>query len=524
MKKITLLFLALIMAVVSCKDENGGPDSTGPDIEPPPPAEANTLPRQVVVRNNGEVTDYRITYQSGSKKIDKITRSDGIVETYHYNGQNLIERIDYAINGNDGNTVFFYSNDVLTRSESTRSGQLIEKVEYTYPSSGKITITNSHNNGGTWETESPITLEFDSKGNVVKGNQDQIQATVTYNDKNSPLLNVAGWSKIHFTGGIPGGDNVDLSDIVGRRNNPINTKMSNGTESMDLKFSYEYTDTENAKFPTKITGKDDGQTKFTAEICYSGNCNLSTDPNDPDDPNGPNPETATLPEMIVMTSGGETRTYTITYQENSKKIDKITASAGGAAAIYVYDGERIQKVHWGSENSGDYNLYTYDGNGRLTKDENHRSGGDTDVTGFSYSGTKTTVSGEGVGDMEVELSYDNKGNFTGATLSAGGTTAGQVSITYDDKNAPFMNVVGWKEIRYLVGAPLGENIGFEDIMGAGNNPSELTGTVGGDNVKVTYVYEFADSKNPKFPTKVTGTKKVGSAQEETFTAEITYKQ
>jgi len=520
MKKFTLLFFTCMMAFVSCKDENGGPDSTGPDIEPPPAEEAHTLPRQVVVRSNGEVAGYTITYQSGTKKINKITKTNGAVETYRYNDQNLIERIDY---GNDGYVSFFYNNDVLTRSESSRSGQLVEKTEYTYPSNNKVTFVQSKYENNAWESDAAITLEFDSKGNVTKGGQGGLQATLSYDIKNTPFLNVEGWSKINFTGGIPLGDNVDISDIVGRRNNPTSTKVIEGGASLlDLAFSYEFTDTENAKFPTRITGKDDGQTKFTAEICYSGNCNLSTDPDNPGDPNGPNPETETLPATIVMTSGGDTKTYTIVYQENSKKIDKIT-EAGGASTTYIYDGERIQKVSLGSANSEDYNLYSYDGSGRLTKDENHRSGGDTDVAEFSYSGTKTIVSGEGVGDMQVELSYDSKGNFTDATLSKGGTTAGQVSITYDDKNAPFMNVVGWKKIRYLVGAPLGENIGLEDIMGSGNNPSELTGTMGGDNVKVTYVYEFADSKNPKFPTKVTGTKKVGTDPAETFVAEITYK-
>ena len=246
------------------------------------------------------------------------------------------------------------------------------------------------------------------------------------------------------------------------------------------------------------------------------------DPDNPDNGEQPNPETATLLQTIVMTSNGATKTYTITYQGNTAKIDKI-AENGGTFTTYVYDGEHIQKVYWGSENSDDYNAYSYDGSGRLTKDDNFRSSGEDGVTQLSYSGNKTIVSGEGVGGMEIELSYDS-GNLTGAVLSDEGTVAGEVAITYDDKNAPFKNVVGWKEIRYLVGAPLGDNIGFEDILGAGNNPLKLTGTFGGSNVEVNYVYEFSDSKNPKFPTKLTGTKKVGTAAAETFVAEITYKQ
>ncbi|NGM62214.1 hypothetical protein G5B30_09835 [Sphingobacterium sp. SGG-5] len=520
MKKFTLLFFACMMAFVSCKDENGGPDATGPDIEPPPAAEANTLPRQIVLRSGGEVERYTIAYKSGSKKIDKITKLNGAIETYHYNGQDLIERIDYGNGGSDGNRAFFYNNGVLIRVESTRAGQIIEKVEYTYPSDNKITIANSHKEDGNWEVDDPIILEFDSKGNVIKGMQDALQATVSYNDKNSPFLNAEGWSKINFTGGIPLGDHVDISDIVGRRNNPTHTKVTEeGTSLLDLTFGYEFSDMDNAKFPTKITGKQGGETVFTVEICYSGNCNLSTDPDNPDEPNL---ETATLPETIVMTSGGDTKTYTIVYQENSKKIDKITET-GGASTTYIYDGERIQKVSLGSANSEDYNLYSYDGSGRLTKDENFRSSGETGTTTFSYSGGKTIVTGDGVGDLQVELSYDGNENLTNAVLKDGTMSVGTVSITYNDKNAPFKNVPGWRDIRYLIGAPLGDNIGFEDILGSGNNPTGLTGTFDGDNVNVSYVYEFNDSKNPKFPTKVTGTKKVGTEPAETFVAEITYK-
>src|SRR5690606_21312466 len=143
-----------------------------------------------------------------------------------------------------------------TREEYTRSGQVVEKTEYTYPSSNKITIVNSHEDEGNWETEEPITLEFDSKGNVIKGGQEGLQAMVSYDSKNSPFLNAEGWFKINFTGGIPLGDHVDISDIVGRRNNPTHTKVTEeGTSLLDLTFGYEFSDTDNAKFPTKITGK-----------------------------------------------------------------------------------------------------------------------------------------------------------------------------------------------------------------------------------------------------------------------------
>jgi len=245
------------------------------------------------------------------------------------------------------------------------------------------------------------------------------------------------------------------------------------------------------------------------------------DPNDPDNGEDGNPDVeTTLPKTIEMSFEGDTRTYNITYQGDTKKIDKISRS--GLVETYVYDeNNRIQKIYRGSANDGDYNLYTYDGSGRLIKEEGYRPDESPTVSEIDYSGTKPVVSLRGEG--EVELTHDSKGNLTNAALIFGGTSAGAVSLTYDDKNAPFKNVVGWSEVYYLVGAPLGDNIWLEDIAGAGNNPLKLTGSFMGQIANITYVYEFKDSKNPKFPTRVTGTKKVGSDPAVTFEAKITYK-
>jgi len=522
MRKFTLLFFAAMMAFVSCKDKGGDPkpeeieDST--EIEVPPPAEANTLPRQIVLRSNRQVESYKITYKSGNK-IDKITKSNEEVQTYHYNGQGLIERIDYSGFGDRGSIAYTYNGTVLIRSEIIQSDIVTGKIEYAYPSDGKVTYTELSLENGRWKTEPPVTLEYDSKGNLIRGSQGSTQLTITNDDKNSPFVNVAGWSKIHLIAGVSG-ENVDI-DIFGRRNNPTNTKMTE-SQSMNRKFIYEFTDTENPKFPTKVTGKEGNETVFTAEICYSGNCNLSTDPVDPNNPGDEsNPENLTLPETIVMTFKGEERTYTITYQGDARNIDKISRS--GVVETYVYDvNNRIQKIYRGSENDGNYSLYTYDGNGRLIKEEVHRPGNPVEVNEFNYSGTKPVMSMNG--DADIEFIQDSNGNITAVALSVPGLpNAGSVSLTFDDKNAPFKNVAGWGKVRYLAGLPLGENVWFEDIMGGGNNPLKLTGNFMGQAADITYVYEFKDNKNPKFPTKITGTKKVGSEPEETFDATITYK-
>ena len=518
----------LIMTIVSCKKKSNDPEPaiipTGPDIEVPPAAEANTLP--VKVRIGTKI--YTITYQSGSKKIDKITKSDGGVETYHYTGD-LIDKIDYDAAGNDYTKFEYNEKGALIRETHYRSGNAAAKTEYTYPSADKVTFTESEYKNNNWKAGEPATLEFDGKGNVVKGGSKDIQVSVSYNDKNTPFLNVTGWSKIHFTGGIPLGDNVDVEDVVGRRNNPIKTKVT-GAALLDLDFNYEFGDNNNAKFPTKITGKEGTETAFIVEVCYSENCNISdnpVDPNDPDDPNNeeqPNQETATLPQKIVMNSNGETRTYTITYQGNTARLDKITET-NGLTMAYQYKGDLIEK-EYNANKADEYNLYQYNGNNQLTKISGYRGSNKPAETEVVPSGTKAIATGEEIGEegSKLELNYDSKGNLTNLKMfdnGKGDTPIAEVSITYDTKNAPFMNVLGWRQSRLLIGVPLGDNIGYEDIMAVVNNPLEVTGKVN-DNIEVIYDYEFKDSKNPKFPTKITGRIVKEGKTAHTFDAEITY--
>src|SRR5690606_9020178 len=115
----------------------------GPDIEAPPASEASTLPKKIVVRSGSNSESYTITYQSGSKKINKITKSNGVVETYRYKGD-LIERIDFNTNEGDGHAELEYDNDnKLIRETHYRSSNAVEKKEYTYPADNKITINSS---------------------------------------------------------------------------------------------------------------------------------------------------------------------------------------------------------------------------------------------------------------------------------------------------------------------------------------------------------------------------------------------
>lgn len=527
MKKILLILIVLVIGIASCKKKSDYPepiiDPEEPGVEVPPASEANTLPMKMSINANGKSEVYTITYQSGTKKIAKIEKSNGPLETYQYAGD-LIERINYGSAGNDY-TMFEYSEKgALIRKTHYQSSNLATKIEYSYPSESKVTFVESEYKNNNWETRETTTLEIDSKGNFIKGSSNkELQVTLSYDNKNSPFLNVTGWSKIHYTGGVPLGDNIDVKDVVGRRNNPVKTKVT-GRVALNLAFSYEFGDSNNLKFPTKIIGEEGDKTSFSLEICYSGDCSITDNSNHPGNGEQPNPETATLPETIVMTSNGETRAYTISYQENSAKLDKITVTNGRTIG-YEYKGDLIEKEYT-VDRPDEYDWYEYSASNQLMKVSSYRGNNNAHETILSYSGTKLTVTGDEIGEdgNKLELNYDGRGNLTVLEIfDKTNVSAAKVSVTYDDKNTAFKNVLGWRQIRFLVGVPLGDNIGYEDIMAVVNNPLKVTGSLG-ENVEVVYIYEFKDNKNPKFPTSITGTVKVAGAVTNTFTAAITYKQ
>lgn len=509
MRKLTVLLAAVVTIAVSCKKDlnnpNPGPEEPGiekPGVEAPPEAERNALPMKVVMTNEGGQSEtYAITYLANSKKIDRITRPNGAVEIYHYTGD-LIEKISYGTGGSDY-TKFEYQDNALFREIRYQASLPVAKTEYTYPSGNKIQIVEFRYKNDKWEQEGdPVNLEFDKKGNLTKGESGKIKAGVSYDDKNAPFLNVAGWSGIHFTGGIPLGDNVGFEDVVARRNNPTKTTATEAaTPLLDLAFTYEFSDAQNPKFPTRITGKQNGITKFTVVISYSIE---SEEP--PVDP--VKDENNSLPLELIMTSEGvPTETTTITYQADSKKLDKIQSSNGNTET-YHYDGDHIVRINYGSNND-DYKAFEYDATThRLSSETQYRSGKAVGQVRFTYtSNTALTL---------VDYKYENDawkttGEAINFELDANGNVIKaksgdiEINISYDTKKSPFFNVTGWAEIQLLGGIPMGDNMGAEDVIGRKSNPTTTVAKQAGTTLlDMTFTYEFNDNNNPKFPTKITG--------------------
>jgi hypothetical protein len=276
MKKIILFFAAAIfIASCSSTDNNPDPNPSGPPNPPSPPSvEAKVLPSKVVMETekNGVVT-YTISYVSDTQKIEKVTiiGTDRNNEEHYFYKGDLIDKIEY---GSSSNFIQYeYENSVLIRETGYRENQEVQKKEYEYPTSQTVKQTEYEYENGTWQLNGEMLFSFDSNSNLVKGEADfgdkgNLQVIAVYDDKNTPVINIIGWSKIYFTGGIPLGDNIDFTDIAGRRNNPLKVSAVTHEGDIDISYTYEFKDEKNLKFPTKVFGKLNGQVLFMAEISY----------------------------------------------------------------------------------------------------------------------------------------------------------------------------------------------------------------------------------------------------------------
>ncbi len=209
-----------------------------------------------------------------------------------------------------------------------------------------------------------------------------------------------------------------------------------------------------------------------------------------------------------MTSdGAPSKTTTITYQADSKKLDKIQSSNGNMET-YHYDGDRIVKIDYGT--NGDYKALEYDANTkRLSSITQYHSSKAEGQVRFTYtSNTALTLA-----DYKYENdAWKTTGEAVNLELDANGNVIKaksgdvEINIAYDTKKSPFFNVTGWAEIQFLGGIPMGDNMGAEDVIGRKGNPTKTMAKQGNTTLlDMNFSYEFNDNKHPQFPTKITGT-------------------
>lgn len=242
-------------------------------------------------------------------------------------------------------------------------------------------------------------------------------------------------------------------------------------------------------------------------------------------PEPPAPEeTNALPVTIIVKEGDKTTISTVHYHPDTKKIDKISEE-GGRVERYQYDGDLIEKIMFGQENNGDYKVFEYE-EGMLTSEILYRNNGLKSKAEYSYpSSSKMEVKNFEYNEDQWEqeggtifFTFDAKGNLINAEGDTEDIEGLKIDLTYDSKNAPFINVQGWAQIYFTGGIPLGDNVSYEDVIGRKNNPIKTTVNISGDAaMNMSFAYEFEDDDNKNFPTKITLNK-----EDEVIITEIIY--
>lgn len=167
-----------------------------------------------------------------------------------------------------------------------------------------------------------------------------------------------------------------------------------------------------------------------------------------DDDSNNNSSNVTLIKKIILTSDDEeddsywNNTITFTYN-GTKLVESIEDD--NYKTVYTYTGDLITKIEYFDGTVLDeYELFSYNSNGKLVE---YRSIGDDSEIKFTYAyNANGTVS---VNEYQGEVGNPTllPGSSSTYTFTDGELTAIDDSVyVYEDKNNPFMNVTGFKEI------------------------------------------------------------------------------
>ena len=259
MKKLIYAFSLLALIFTSCSsDNNSTPAANNPTTDP----SSVLLTKRTYTYSTGstQVTnEYNYTYNG--KKLVKVSLSTTKYQLYTYTGDLITQRDTY----NSSNTLletelFSYVNDKLDEYVhkifiNTYSGANNIGYRKKYVNNSNVSATYTSYSGDTvfqntvMNTGSVTYLpngELSTNHYVASGSTSTTDETMTFGDKNSPLKNIIGYSKI-----IPAiGDRVH-----GSFNNLVfykNTTTNNIMVTFENGYNYAYVYGSNG-FPTSST-------------------------------------------------------------------------------------------------------------------------------------------------------------------------------------------------------------------------------------------------------------------------------
>ena len=211
-----------------------------------------------------------------------------------------------------------------------------------------------------------------------------------------------------------------------------------------------------------------------------------------------------IKKMIITDEDGYEETINYYYDGGNKITNELYSD--GWKVNYTYTGDLITQVDYYNEEQvlDQTNKYEYNSNDQLVSftillfnvggtNPGHKTlytyGDDNTITAEYFYGdhaSQTSPTGEATIVLE-------NGNFTALNHESGST----VSYSYDDKNNPFKNIIGYNAV----------NLSYEE--GGINNPitNINTNSIGDQTFNATYTYDY---NSDNFPTKCTYVNQYGS--------------
>lgn len=236
--KYTIIFFSFVGLFWSCsKDDTNDP------------ADKSTSSKAILVKKiMGTYGDVLIFTYDGNK-LQKISGEDGTTYIAFTYIENNITKMEYV--GQDEIDLFKYSNNKLSQIKIIAGGKLQETTDYIYNTDGTVDVKES-----TPQSNGSISVDwsknyYDSSGNLIKVEDFRYNphpiTTYTYDKKNNPYKNIAGFNVIYGSGS----------------NNLISSTYSDpgsGYTRVSVTNTYEYNSN---GYPTLCKSLRDGETETT---------------------------------------------------------------------------------------------------------------------------------------------------------------------------------------------------------------------------------------------------------------------
>ena len=269
--KNLLLITAILLMGCSSNESSTYNDNDQGDVDSPNDAPLVSSILSTDSENSSYI--YSDVYTYDGNKLESVTQSDNqstSISTYYFvYTNNKVIRIDGYTSYNASEPTkteeVNYSYDSQGRLSSMvhTDPYETETGTFTYNANGSATFIQSYKeNNSPISNENTISLQFDSKDNLIRFSDGEDTRVLEYDNYKSPFKNVVG---LNFHILLSG--ELTTSEIFSLNNNCTSTSFTNSKgETFSGTFSYDYNQ---EGFPRQIISKDYEGYESTISIQYS---------------------------------------------------------------------------------------------------------------------------------------------------------------------------------------------------------------------------------------------------------------